>query len=58
MMDDNKFYPNNEPRPAIQKITPVGDDSVIEALEKARPYTIGQARMLEDAQLEAYKNRK
>jgi hypothetical protein len=42
----------------IQSITPVGSNDVIEALEKALPYTSGQARQIELAQLEAYQNRK
>jgi hypothetical protein len=47
-----------QPTEPLQPITPVGDNSVIEALEKSIPYQAGEARYLEEAQLEAYKNRK
>ena len=46
-----------EPSCALPPITPVGDNSVIEALEKSIPYEAGEARYLLERELDAYKNR-
>jgi len=58
---DNLKPPGNplpvKPEP-LQPITPVGDDSVIETLEKFLPYSDNASRNMAEAQLEAYKNRK
>lgn len=49
---------SNSKETAAGAITPVGDDSVIENLEKFIPYCDGEAKQLTEAQLEAYKKRR
>jgi hypothetical protein len=52
------LQPEWQPSSALQPITPVGDNSVIETLEKVIPYSEGEVKYVAEAQLAAYKNRK
>lgn len=47
-----------QPSSALQPITPVGDNSVVETLNKIIPNSEGEVKYLTEAQLAAYKNRK
>jgi hypothetical protein len=47
-----------QPRHPLEPITPVGDNSVIGALEKSIPYLDAESKYYAEAELKAYKNRK